>query len=191
VQANTTRREFDATSPSSTRDWPFDLRTRLAWPPPRTRTRTRLAGWRVTTWEQWEVGADEPPTWDPDRYEQRFVTITEAGWPLPMLRHVRAGEAIRTSAGATTRTVPLGAWSRGIAYGERGHRLPVRPAPFAWLVNGLALGLSLLALLTVAAALRGAVRRERGRCPSCGYDRRGVDAARPCPECGDRTGPAR
>lgn len=39
------------------------------------------------------------------------------------------------------------------------------------------------------ARLRGRARARRvalGHCPSCGYDRSGVGAGRPCPECGRR-----
>lgn len=43
--------------------------------------------------------------------------------------------------------------------------------------------------LRVLAAVRTRLRLRKSRCPKCGYDRRSMDLATPCPECGQREPP--
>jgi hypothetical protein len=65
--------------------------------------------------------------------------------------------------------------------------LPVMPVLGGLAVNtafyASAWAVLLFALPWASVAVRSAVRRQRGRCPACGYDRRGSEG-RPCPECG-------
>jgi hypothetical protein len=69
--------------------------------------------------------------------------------------------------------------------------LPVRPV-WAGLAADSAVwaGVWWLALLVPGEVRRG-VRRTRGRCTGCGYDRTGLDRDAPCPECGRRPRRAR
>lgn len=69
-----------------------------------------------------------------------------------------------------------------------------RPAlvfPLAPLWPGFALNTLVWALILFAChpgtrMLRRSLRRRRGRCPRCAYDRRGLAPHAPCPECGER-----
>ncbi|HYE63347.1 MAG TPA: hypothetical protein VD997_15250 [Phycisphaerales bacterium] len=62
-----------------------------------------------------------------------------------------------------------------------------------WLIPGAMLAFLLMALVLssmndqskgIAAARLAQVRKAEGRCPSCGYDRRGLSPSVACPECG-------
>jgi hypothetical protein len=63
-----------------------------------------------------------------------------------------------------------------------------RSAPSAegWMVRGPLWPLMVVSALAATWLWRTDFvgRRRPGLCPSCGYDRRGLDAAGPCPECG-------
>lgn len=45
-------------------------------------------------------------------------------------------------------------------------------------------------LLHAGAVRRRCSRRQAGACAGCGYDRRSIDPAAPCPECGEASAPA-
>jgi hypothetical protein len=76
----------------------------------------------------------------------------------------------------------------GMAWGftrYKGIEIDITVVPVWWLAAAL--------LGATALAWKGPVllflRRRRGACPACGYDRRGLSGESPCPECG--TTPAR
>ena len=61
------------------------------------------------------------------------------------------------------------------------------------LPTGVSVALCVLMLIAYPVGLnwsdmRVAIRRRRGRCSSCGYDRRGLAEGVTCPECGTATG---
>ncbi|CAG0966581.1 hypothetical protein PHYC_01017 [Phycisphaerales bacterium] len=62
---------------------------------------------------------------------------------------------------------------------------PLRPIWSGLAADVAVFGAGWFAIVVVAGGVRAVVRRARGRCPGCGYDRRGLpDAIAPCPECG-------
>ena len=68
-----------------------------------------------------------------------------------------------------------------------------RFAGFFLLVPLLFVVLPLVLLVAGPVAVRDLIvnrrlarRKRRGLCPSCGYDRRGIQADVPCPECGSK-----
>jgi hypothetical protein len=86
-----------------------------------------------------------------------------------------------------------------VLQGEIGWRYGTGPMGFHWLPSaGLSKGqswilmpfwvpLTLVLALTAAAWRLDTLARRRARlnhCPTCNYDRRGLPAASPCPECG-------
>ena len=62
--------------------------------------------------------------------------------------------------------------------------VPLRPIPWALAVNTVFFGLVLFTLRASARFAGRALRRWRGRCPTCGYSRAGLATDALCPECG-------
>jgi ssDNA-binding Zn-finger/Zn-ribbon topoisomerase 1 len=121
----------------------------------------------------------------------REWTFYEAGWPLTALwgwavddsflwqnaEHyssdiiaVRLLEPRSSPRYPTNTTLPIGVHWPGIV-GDTA----IFTGAWCGLFVGCRLGCS---------RLRRRIRHARGRCPTCNYDRRGLPAARPCPECG-------
>jgi hypothetical protein len=108
-----------------------------------------------------------------------------AGWPMLCL----ASRSNAPTTGARTTswsmrilpaTVAVGAAPRDPDVGA----IPLRPLPLGLAANTLLYAAPPFIVLAAAPAVRRALRRRRGLCPVCGYDRRGLDDASPCPECG-------
>jgi hypothetical protein len=78
----------------------------------------------------------------------------------------------------------------GIVIMSDGRRLPTRVIWPGFLADTAFYAAVLAALILVPRRLRRHLRRRAGRCTRCGYDRRGIDAATPCPECGVAPHPA-
>jgi hypothetical protein len=62
--------------------------------------------------------------------------------------------------------------------------LPTIILPLGFTINTLLAAGVVLSVVEGIGAARRRRRRSKGRCPSCGYDRGGLDAAAACPECG-------
>jgi len=183
---------------------PFDDRTwsrhrlEFDWPPPRPeRPRQFLTaedfqrfGWRR---QRAFVGASPPgpssswSSWD-------MLAISEAGWPMPALRQAD----FRTwNLNSPSPLRELASPAYGVANGiqlwpgpSTQHNsvgrlaLPIDPLWPGFLVNACLYGLLLCIAWRSPGAVRRALRRRRGRCVACGYDRAGLGADAPCPECG-------
>lgn len=63
--------------------------------------------------------------------------------------------------------------------------IPIRAIWPGLIGNSLAWAAILWFIWWSPAALRRLIRRRRGRCAHCGYDRRGLDGPTCCPECGN------
>ena len=107
----------------------------------------------------------------------RSVRVTRAGWPLRCL----IGER-RFDGDTPTFVAALGPESFPMLQAATRRPLPMRPRVVALLVNAAVFGLASWLLAMVPAMVRGRWREARGRCPSCGYDRRGLGVR--CSECG-------
>jgi hypothetical protein len=68
--------------------------------------------------------------------------------------------------------------------GARTFAYPLGIIPLGFAANTLLAAGVLLGVVEGCAFARRRVRSARGRCPSCGYDRRGLAADAACPECG-------
>jgi hypothetical protein len=119
---------------------------------------------------------------------QGWIVDTRAGFP-------RLALGCRRVSGSTTRVQhgieapqffkpasPFRGWGRpGLAPSRD---LPLRPLPLGFALNTLLYAAVLLGLVECLALTRRQVRRAKGRCPSCAYDRAGLTNNAPCPECG-------
>ena len=110
------------------------------------------------------------------------AVITEAsGWPALCLKH----SAVVPSHGGSYPPASVanpGAW-RPLARGNPPLTLPLAPIASGLAINTALYGSLVLAGLCLLPWARRALRRRRGRCGACGYDRRGL-TAEPCPEYG-------
>jgi hypothetical protein len=66
--------------------------------------------------------------------------------------------------------------------------LPLRPLPLGFAADTLLYAGAFRGLTILLAGARRSWRRRRGRCPGCGYDRRGLAEGAACPECGRAAG---
>jgi hypothetical protein len=62
--------------------------------------------------------------------------------------------------------------------------VPTDILPLGFTLNTLFYAAVLLGVVEGVAFARRRVRRGKGRCPSCGYDRAGLAEGSACPECG-------
>lgn len=67
---------------------------------------------------------------------------------------------------------------------QRGRALPLGVLPLGAALNSCFYACAWFALFAGARRVRSMRRAARGLCPHCRYDRAGIPAASPCPECG-------
>jgi hypothetical protein len=111
----------------------------------------------------------------------RLVWSCEYGWPLPSLGIEAYDPGVF---GNTMQTDAIDAprWLR-----PKGPQwLPTAVLPLGFALNTLFYASVLLGLVECVAFARRRVRRGRGRCASCGYDRAGLAEGSACPECGGK-----
>jgi hypothetical protein len=111
---------------------------------------------------------------------RRYVQVRiDHGWPLRSMRAVLVGHSGQDIGAARIEAPP---WLRP---SKSNFGLPPRVIPVGFTLNTLLAAGVLLGLVEGFAFARRRVRRRKGRCAACGYDRGGLagDAAA-CPECG-------
>ena len=112
--------------------------------------------------------------------KEKIVSIVEAGWPLRCFRGAACNDATIRGGGPTMRASLIG--RKDDSAGMFG--VPIGPI---WL--GLAADTAIFAsawwlILFAPRRLRRTLRRRRGHCMTCGYDRAGLAPDALCPECG-------
>lgn len=141
------------------------------------------------------------------------INIYRAGWPAPSMQHeahwiqlVDRGpspmyfdsyDSVRPTASPPEMSLASGLELWRVSQHATGFGLmPIEfeptnrfALPLLPLWPGFAINTAFYALLLFIAwrtpgLIRRAVRRRRGRCVRCGYDRSGLDAGEACPECG-------
>ncbi|MFI4881408.1 MAG: hypothetical protein ACIAQU_02360 [Phycisphaerales bacterium JB064] len=118
----------------------------------------------------------------------------EAGMPLPAMRVVSHDAR---SVGLGEAPEPLGSPRLSLGHGLELWRnpaatthnldrfaLPLLPLWPGFLINTLFYALLLFIAWRTPIFVRRTLRRRRGRCVGCGYDRDGLDPGAACPECG-------
>lgn len=124
------------------------------------------------------------PLVDPPAPPIRAWRFCESGWPCPAfwgwvrrdIRHAGTQEQ-RSGLVALPRLRSLPGQVATVD-------VPYRPLWGGLLVDTGLFGACWLAMIATPGAVRRLVRRRRGRCPACGYDRTGLEAQVACPECG-------
>lgn len=115
-----------------------------------------------------------PAGHESDRVWLNLIFYT-AGWPFRCVEGSTALQVYGEDSG--------GEWSHGLIRPERGTRIVYRPAWFGLIANTTIYAAAVLGVLALVGT-RADRRRRRGCCEACGYDRRGLAAGAPCPECG-------
>jgi hypothetical protein len=111
----------------------------------------------------------------------RLMWRLEAGWPVPAVM----GEGRREMTTVTSRgALAIPPWLRPRPLPTSRPHLPARILPVGFTLNTLLAAGVLLGVVEGFAFARRRVRRAKGRCPSCGYDRGGLAGDAACPECG-------
>lgn len=136
-----------------------------------------------TYWQMlWdEPGPDGKAVWPSTR--TTVAHLTRSGWPMRSLQHVQMFD-LRNPGRIITVISPrsFAGWRSGIDLGlTRFGLFPVWPG---FVVNSLLFAASIALVGWTLVTLRAALRMQRGQCTWCKYDRRGLAAGAPCPECG-------
>ena len=131
--------------------------------------------------QRWLTPADR--TWmhfSPELRDWQSVLLFLHGWPLKAMCCVTTqdfgGAEMVVHAGLRLPQTPRPSDRHPTA-------LPLRPLWPGFAINTLFYAAMLWLLWSTSFALRGVIRRHRGRCCACGYDLRGTDH-KVCPECG-------
>jgi len=158
------------------------------------------AGWRICI-QDFSVFVNR--TQKPHR-SQELLMVVDAGWPIPSLRcgtycgrffsHGWQIDDTRTSGISIHGGLQVLQWRRSqpSMFGKRTGNydplnrfaLPLLPLWPGFLVNTAFYAILLFALARIPRMVRRVMRRRRGRCISCGYDRGGLETTAACPECG-------
>ena len=112
-----------------------------------------------------------------ETYPRFYWDDLVSGYPLSALsgRRVLSGNPAFNTAARPPKFL-------GAADADR--TLPTRILPLGFALNTLFYAAVLLGAVECVAFARRRVRRGKGRCPSCGYDRAGLAEGAACPECG-------
>jgi hypothetical protein len=111
----------------------------------------------------------------------RTLSLTDFGWPFHSMHGARGSPLYDLIRRSTLLRPP--SW---LLPNERCLGLPVTVLPRGFAINTLIAAGVVLGLVEGFAFARGRVRRAKGRCPSCGYDRKGLAMDAACPECGEK-----
>lgn len=109
------------------------------------------------------------------------LVVVAYGWPMPAMRYaydcgprwVRGYQA----AGAIEP-----AWEATL-FGTT-YPLPTHIYAAGFAINAILFAAASAVLCTLPLVIRPIIRARKGRCPHCGYDRRGIAVGAVCPECG-------
>jgi hypothetical protein len=105
------------------------------------------------------------------------MSVVDLGWPLPSMRvvfwHTSGGSG---SAFWKVHFPSPRSWDYVC--------LPLLPIWSGFAMDSFLFGISARLVSQVVPAIRRRRRRTTNRCVTCGYDRRGLSAHSPCPECG-------
>lgn len=127
----------------------------------------------------------------PVSFVSGLVTVQACGWPCVCLGsaclengtppHLVAALPVPAFLQGPS---PRGGWTLGWNAVRLRPGLPLRPITASFVVNSLLYAAIVAGLITVPRAVRCMLRRRKGRCTACGYDRRGLSSETACPECG-------
>lgn len=163
------------------------------------------SSWSGRGWEASveAIRIEDATAWPPRGTHERLMWY-RIGWPLPTVELAAYNGLFYDSPTHRVETITPGAsvgggvqvlpWPRGPVYhtpqlyprrdlSER-RAIPLRPIWPGFLLNSAAFASLLFLVLRAPRAVRRAIRRRRGRCGACGYDRAGLAPHAACPECG-------
>lgn len=149
-------------------------------------------GWkriRDTTFISWDQGGER-------FLHPEELTLTDCGWPTLSLRqwYYQRDQSWPHPILAVAQTPGLSlhggiqAWPDAAQpyFNQTRFALPLLPLWPGFAINTSFYGLLLFIAWRVPGVVCRTLRRRRGRCAACGYDRGGLHADAACPECGTR-----
>jgi hypothetical protein len=168
--------------------WSFNLPDAPQWPDPppsgwasapQLRTFHLGLGWRGQQYFDLT-----PPPRSRDEYKQQHQYIMREfgyGFPCACMRRWCTISAGAPGTGSTR--IDHGLWT-GVVPGFGLVLFPCVPVVFGLVFNTITYAALAGGLWQIPLVIRRHMRRCRGRCPMCGYQRAGLRVNAPCPECG-------